>query len=105
VRRHLSTRALIVVGLLMALLLAGGVSALASKSPDGLTRTAQERGFAKAEKRSVPGGQPLKGYQTPGLVEGDRSGGVAGIAGSVVVLALMSGIVVVVRRRRVAPEA
>jgi cobalt/nickel transport protein len=96
-----STRVLLVTGVLLALLLAGWVSTLASKSPDGLTRTAQEQGIAEAERRPVSGDRPLEGYQTPGLGDGDRSGGVAGIAGSLVVLGVMSGLVVVVRRRRV----
>ena len=92
-----STRSMVLVGLLVALLLAGVVSSLASTSPDGLSRTAQQHGFA--QKPSPAAGQPLAGYQIRGVANGEVSGGVAGIAGCALVLLLMSGVAVGMRRR------
>ncbi|HEX6514232.1 MAG TPA: PDGLE domain-containing protein, partial [Nocardioidaceae bacterium] len=45
------TRTFLVVGFLVALLLAGVVSYYASGSPDGLNRVAQDNGFAHTARR------------------------------------------------------
>ena len=95
---RVSTRGLVVVGLLVALLLAGVASSLASTSPDGLSQTAQKYGFA--EERSPAAGQPLAGYQARGVANSDASVGVAGVAGCALVLLLMSGLGVAVGLRR-----
>ena len=93
--RRVSTRTLLVVGLLVALLLAGVVSHYAYASPDGLNRVAVDLGFAGAEQAS--GGGPLAGYDVAGL--GTRwSSGLAGVIGCLVVLACTSGVMLVRRR-------
>ena len=97
--RRLSTRVVVVSGLLVALLLAGVVSYYASSSPDGLNKVAQDQGFATSETRHRSADSPLAGYETRGVDNGRLSGGLAGVAGALVVLVLAGGLVLVVRRR------
>jgi cobalt/nickel transport protein len=94
-----STRALVVTGLLVALLLAGVVSYYASSSPDGLNRVAEDKGFSSTEKKHVSEDSPLAGYGTKGVSDERLSGGVAGVVGCLVVLVLAGGLALVVRRR------
>jgi cobalt/nickel transport protein len=96
---RVSTKALVVTGVLVALLLAGVVSFYASTSPDGLNRVAQDKGFSSTEREHASDGSPFAGYDTAGLSDGRLSKGVAGVVGSLVVLALAGGLTLVVRRR------
>jgi cobalt/nickel transport system permease protein/cobalt/nickel transport protein len=96
---RVSTRALVVTGLLVALLLAGVVSHYASTSPDGLNRVAQDKGFAQTHTRHHADGSPFAGYGTKGVGDARLSKGVAGVVGSLVVLALAGGVTFLVRRR------
>ncbi len=98
--RHVSTRTLVVVGLLVVLLLAGGLSVYASTSPDGLQRVAGDHGFADEERRSATADSPLAGYGADDT--NDRR--LAGVVGAVAVLVLVSGTTYLLRRRR-APDA
>lgn len=84
-----STRTVLVVGLLAALVVAGILSAYASGSPDGLNRVALDLGFADAERASATGDGPLAGYEVAG-VDPRWSGGLAGVLGCLVVLACSS---------------
>ncbi len=74
------------LGLAVALLGAGVLSGFASASPDGLEWVAERLGFASAAREPAVAG-PLAGYQVPG-VDPALSGGLAGVVGVVVVLAL-----------------
>jgi hypothetical protein len=86
-------------GLLLCLLLAGVVSSFASSSPDGLERVAEDEGFVDdAEDHALADG-PLADYAVDG-VEGDASGGLAGIIGVGVTLAVGAGAFALVRARR-----
>ena len=96
--RPVSTRALVVAGVLVALLLAGGVSFYASSAPDGLNRVAQDQGFSQTGRSHASEKSPLAGYRTEGLHTKRLSRGVAGVAGSLVVLVLAGGLALVVRR-------
>lgn len=97
--RSISTRALVVAGVLVALLLAGVVSYFASGSPDGLERVAGDKGFAESAKDHHTADSPMADYQTRGVDNDLVSGGVAGVVGSLLVLVLAGGLAVVVRRR------
>ncbi len=97
--RRPSTRTLLVVGLLVALLVGGGLSLAASSSPDGLERVADDQGFAERERPHAAGEGPFAGYRARGVGDGDAAGVVAGLVGTLVVLGLAGGIFVVLRRR------
>lgn len=94
------TRTVVLIGVLVALLIAGVGSYYASSSPDGLESTAAQQGFGDTARDSATAGSPLAGYSTSGVHDTRLSGGLAGVVGVVLVLALASGLVLVVRRRR-----
>lgn len=105
VDRRPSTSVVVVTGLLVALVLAGFVSYYASSQPDGLEYVAGHQGFGEsAREHQSSADSPLADYTTRG-VENDRaSGAVAGVTGTVVVLALAGGAAWLLRRRGTDPE-
>jgi cobalt/nickel transport system permease protein/cobalt/nickel transport protein len=95
-------RTFLVVGVLVALLLAGVVSFYASSAPDGLDRVAGDHGLAETERAHAAGDSPLADYRARG-VENDRlATAVAGVSGALVVLALFGGLTFLLRRRAAA---
>ena len=80
------TTVVLVVGLGVALALAGVVSRFADGSPDGLSKVSQDHGFAHTEETHA---SVFDGY-----------GSLTGVVGVVVVLALAGGLVYLARRRR-----
>ena len=98
-RRRISTRAFLAVFLLTGLLIAGVASYYASAHPDGLSFVAEKAGFSDTEKTSPTSDGPLAGYSTKGIDNDRLSGGVAGVAGSLLVLSIAGGLFWVLRRR------
>ena len=89
-----------VVALALAVALATALSPFASPSPDGLTRVAQDKGFAAAE---APGAfqkeaSPAPGYAFPGVADQRLATGLAGFTGTLVLFALGFGLARVLRR-------
>ena len=97
--RRVSTKVVAAGMLLVALLLAGVVSFYADSDPDGLTKVSQDQGFAQTEKDHATADGPFAGYATSFVGDERLSGGLAGVVGVVVVLALAGGLTLVVRRR------
>ncbi len=85
--------------LLVALLVAGVASYYASSHPDGLNFVAEKSGFIDKEKASPTSEGPFAGYTTKGIGNDRLSGGVAGVAGCLLVLVIASGVFWLVRRR------
>lgn len=79
-------RSTVLVGLGVAAILAGGVSLLASGSPDGLEKVALSLGFDSAASESFVAGSPLADYGLAGA--GQWGNSVAGLAGVVLTLGL-----------------
>jgi hypothetical protein len=97
------SRRFLAVFLLAALLAAGVASYYASSHPDGLEYVAGKVGFLDSADESPAAKSPLADYSTKG-VENDRvSGGLAGVAGSLLVLVIAGGLFRVLRRRDPAP--
>jgi len=94
-----STRRLVVLGLVVSLLVAGVLSSYASTHPDGLTHVAQSLGFATTKTTSATSGSPLAGYAVSGVGDSRVSGGLAGVVGVVVTGLVMAGLVLLLRRR------
>ena len=103
--KHIATKWVALGILVVALLLAGGVSYYASSQPDGLTKVSQDKGFADTETDHGSKDSPFAGYAAKDVGNQRLSGAVAGIVGVVVVLALGTGLVYVVRRRDHQPAA
>lgn len=97
--RRVSTRTLVVVGLLVSLLLAGVVSGWASSHPDGLEHVASQVGFGDTAQESPTAASPMAEYETRG-VEGRLGGALAGVVGVVLTAVLMGGLLLLLRRRR-----
>ena len=97
---RLSTRTVLIVGAVVALLLAGVVSYYASSAPDGLNRVANDQGISKNEKQHDLDDSPLAGYGTEGVDNERLSGGLAGVAGVAVTFAIVGGLVLAVRRSK-----
>src|SRR5512144_2426219 len=96
----MSSRAgvLVLVGVLVALALAGVASFYASSSPDGLNRVAIDKGLDQREKPHGLQGSPLAGYDTRGGGDPRLSRGLAGVTGVAVTFVLAGGVMLVVRR-------
>lgn len=88
-----------VAGLVAALLIAGVGSWYASSSPDGLEWSAEETGFAHTAEGSAAADSPLADYSVTGVADDRLAGGLAGVIGVVVTLALAGGLTVIMRRR------
>ena len=99
-RPRVSTRTLVVAGLVVSALLAGVGSFYASSSPDGLQHVATSLGFDDTARHSPTAGSPLAGYSVSDVGDARLSGGLAGLVGVVVVGLLMTALVLLLRRRR-----
>ena len=93
------TTGFLLVGLLVALAVAGIGSYYASSSPDGLERSAEREGFLDTAEDSATAGSPLADYAVSGVDDGRLSGGLAGVIGVAVTLVLAGGVTLLVRRR------
>jgi cobalt/nickel transport protein len=93
------SRTFLLAGLAVVLLVAGVGSYYASAHPDGLEHVAREAGFLDRAEESPAADGPFAGYSTTGVDDARLGGGLAGVAGSVVVLALAFGLFRVLRRR------
>ncbi len=93
------TGAFVLVGVVVALLLAGLLSYYASAKPDGLVSTAQQIGFVETEQEHARGDSTFSGYTTSGIENARLSTAVAGVVGVLVTLAAGGLLFLAVRRR------
>ena len=93
-----ATRRMLTVGIAIALCIAAASAFLASSSPDGLERVAEDLGFLEAAQGAPY--EVLPDYTVPGLGDGPLSTIVAGAIGVVVVAAITIGAGTLLRRSR-----
>ena len=98
-RTRTGTRTLVIVGLVVALLLAGVASYYASTHPDGLEYVAGQTGFGDTAKDSPAAEGPMADYSVEGVDDPGLAGGLAGVLGVLVVLLLSGGLAFALRRR------
>ncbi|WP_157073184.1 PDGLE domain-containing protein [Kribbia dieselivorans] len=96
--RRISTRTLIISGVIVAIVLAGLISGFASSHPDGLEYVAEQLGFHSTAQDSAAATGPLADYGVSGVENARLSGGLAGIIGVAVVAVVMGGLVWLLRR-------
>ncbi|MBM7515935.1 PDGLE domain-containing protein [Nocardioides nitrophenolicus] len=101
----MKSRRFLVIGLFVALLVAGVGSYYASSHPDGLEYVAHQTGFIDSAKDPVDTGSPFADYSTKGVDDARLSGGIAGVAGVLLTLGLGGGLFWVLRRRGPATES
>ena len=89
---------LVVSGLVLSLVLAGGVSYYASSQPDGLEKVAGDIGFLDSAKESAVEEGPLAGYGVAGVENERISGGLAGVIGVASTAAVSFGLFYALRR-------
>jgi cobalt/nickel transport protein len=89
---------LVVVGLVLSLVLAGGLSYYASSQPDGFEKSAGEIGFLDTAEESPLAGSPLAEYGVAGVENERLSGGLAGVIGVASTAAISFGIFYALRR-------
>ncbi|MFC4494280.1 energy-coupling factor ABC transporter permease [Streptomyces ovatisporus] len=95
-----SNRRLWLGGLLVTVLCAGIVSFYASASPDGLEKVAADNGIDEKARDHAAADSPLADYGIEDIADARLSGGLAGVIGAGVTLAVGSGVFVAVRRRQ-----
>ena len=89
---------LVVVGLVLSLVLAGGLSYYASSEPDGFEKSAGEIGFLDTAEDSPLASSPLADYGVTGIENERLSGGLAGVIGVASTAAISFGIFYTLRR-------
>ncbi len=92
-----ATRRLILGGIVIAILIAASSAFLASSSPDGLERVAEDHGFLDRAQGAPY--QVLPDYTVPGLGDGPMSTIAAGAIGVVLVAGVALGAGALLRRR------
>jgi cobalt/nickel transport protein len=88
----------ILLGLLLAVFLAGFVSIFASYWPDGLEKVAEDKGFLQNAKAKPLISSPMPDYTLRGIRNKKLSTSVAGIAGVLLVFGIGYGSGVLLRR-------
>ena len=89
---------LVLVGLALSLVIAGGISYYASSEPDGFEKSACEIGFLDTAEESPLAGSPLAEYGVAGVENERLSGGLAGVIGVASTAAISFGIFYGLRR-------
>jgi len=90
----------IVVGLIASLAVAVGVSQFAVDDPDGLERVAEDLAFDDVAEDHAFGSSIFSDYATSGVASEPVSLAIAGTAGTLLTLAVGSGMLMLVRDRR-----
>jgi cobalt/nickel transport protein len=80
----------VLVALAVTVILGVFVSPFASKSPDGLDKTAEDKGFVKKAEETKPAWDksPMKDYAIPGVKNEKASTGLSGLIGVLITLAV-----------------
>lgn len=85
-------------GLLVAILLGVFVAPWASSNPDGLDKTAEEKGFVKKAEETEPAWKhsPMADYAMPGVKNEKVSTGISGLVGVLMTAAIMVALALLV---------
>ena len=95
----MKSKNLLIVGFILSLALAGGVSYYASSSPDGLEKVASDIGFIESAKNHSNADGALADYSVKGVDDARLSTGAAGVIGVLATGAISTGLFMWVRRK------
>jgi cobalt/nickel transport system permease protein len=98
-RAPVKMRTFLIGGIVAAFIFAVVISQFAVDNPDGLERVAEDTGFASSEHTHPMGGSVFADYATEGVENEQVSLAVAGIAGTLITLAVGGGIFYAIRDR------
>lgn len=104
-RARMPRARVVMVALVASLTVAVGVAQFAADAPDGLERVAEDLGFATVAEDHAFGSSWFAEYATAGVSSEPVSLALAGIAGTLLTLALGSGLLLLLRDRRRATPA
>jgi cobalt/nickel transport protein len=90
----------IIIGLVIALFLAGIISIFASSSPDGLEKVAENLGFLEKGEGDPTLKAPVPDYAMPGIKNEKLATGIAGIVGTLILFGLGYGLATVIKSRK-----
>jgi len=99
-RARLPRPRFVLAALVVSLVVAVGVAQFAVDEPDGLERVAEDLGFIESEREHALGGSWFADYATAGVADDTVSLALAGIAGTLLTLAVGTGLLLLVRDRR-----
>jgi F420-0:gamma-glutamyl ligase-like protein len=74
-----------ILGLIIALLMAGALSLFASTDPDGLEKVAEDMGFLSREEGHAVMGSQMPDYKVLGISNSALASSLAGILGVIIV--------------------
>ena len=80
------------IGLVGALVVAGGLRGFAADEPDGLERVAIDEGFDEAAEDHALADSPLADYAVEGVEDERLSTGLAGLVGVAITLVVAGGL-------------
>jgi cobalt/nickel transport protein len=89
----------IIIGVVIALFLAGIISMFASSWPDGLEKVAENKGFLEKGEVEPTVKSPVPDYAMPGLKNEKLATSIAGIAGTLLVFGLSYGLAILLKRK------
>ena len=95
----------VLAGVVASLIVAVGVAQFAVDNPDGLERVAEDTGFSEVAEDHALGSSIFADYATAGVGDETVSLAIAGAAGTLLTLALGTGLLLLVRDRRRGSDA
>jgi cobalt/nickel transport protein len=89
----------ILIGLLLAVLVALFLSPFASQWPDGLEKVADDKGFLDKGEIEPAVSSPVPDYSWPGIKNEALATSVAGVFGTIMVFAVSFGLLKIIGRK------
>ncbi len=90
----------IVIGLAIALFIAGIISIFASSWPDGLEKVAEKLNFLEKGEGEPALTSPVPDYAMPGVKNEKLATSVAGVIGTLIVFGFSYGIAMLIKQRK-----
>jgi cobalt/nickel transport protein len=98
--RRIKMKNVIITGLIISVILACGISYFASKSPDGLEKVAEDKGFLHLGEGKEIFKAPMPDYTTRGLKNEFLSNSLAGLIGVLITFGITFGLGYLIIKRK-----